>query len=382
MAISGTGDKITNVENIVGSAANDVFDFTNFSDSGTTHVDGGEGDDLLINLQDYQNSGNQIVTDSDGDLTLEFTGAAFSASTPSDDYAVSWYFTNTAAVDPRYGPEGHYIAYDSATHTLGISNALIVGAASPDRTVNDDVGGAISDVGGNINVSTSGDKIHITYDVLPCFRLGTKIDTLGSKTNVERLQEGDKLVLTSGGVASVKWIGHRAIHCRRHPRPQEVRPVRIAAGAFGDELPIRDLFLSPDHAIYVDDVLIPIKHLINGTTIVQEEVDEVTYYHVELDHHDVILAEGLPCESYLDTGRRDAFTNGGGATMLHPEFEPHPDSQVLWESLSYAPLVVVGPAIDRVRARLAAQALRLDRCGIVPSAGFRPAIEASTAVAA
>ena len=62
--------------------------------------------------------------------------------------------------------------------------------------------------------------------------------------------------------------------------------------------------------MFVDGALIPMRYLINGSTIVQEPVDEVTYYHVELAAHDVILAEGLPCESYLNTGNRVAFTNG------------------------------------------------------------------------
>jgi len=49
-------------------------------------------------------------------------------------------------------------------------------------------------------------------------------------------------------------------------------------------------------------------------------MDEVTYYHVELDDHDLLLAEGLPVESYLDTGDRSNFENGGGPIALHPDF--------------------------------------------------------------
>jgi hypothetical protein len=85
--------------------------------------------------------------------------------------------------------------------------------------------------------------------------------------------------------------------------------VRVRAGAFAAGAPQRDLWLSPDHAVFVDDVLIPIRYLINGRTIAQERVDAVTYYHVELSDHEVILAEGLPCESYLDTGNRAAFAD-------------------------------------------------------------------------
>ena len=87
--------------------------------------------------------------------------------------------------------------------------------------------------------------------------------------------------------------------------------MRIAAHAFGADMPHRDLLLSPDHAVHVDGVLVPVRHLANGMTVAPKEVAEITYYHLELDRHDVLLANGLPCESYLDTGNREAFAGGG-----------------------------------------------------------------------
>jgi hypothetical protein len=128
------------------------------------------------------------------------------------------------------------------------------------------------------------------------------------------------------------------------------------AGAFGSGLPHRDLFLSPDHAVFVDAVLIPIRYLINGRSVVQEPRDEATYWHVELDRHDVILAEGLPCESFLDTGSRAAFENGGPVIQLYPDF-----ARRVWEADACAPIVVAGPQLDRVRARLH------ERAGSVPT---------------
>jgi hypothetical protein len=85
--------------------------------------------------------------------------------------------------------------------------------------------------------------------------------------------------------------------------------VRIAADAFGLGRPQRDVWLSPDHAVFVDDVLIPVRYLLNDATVRQEDVSTVTYWHVELAAHAVLLADGLPCESFLDTGNRGAFTN-------------------------------------------------------------------------
>jgi hypothetical protein len=101
------------------------------------------------------------------------------------------------------------------------------------------------------------------------------------------------------------------IDCRRHRRPHEVFPVRVQAYAFGPGVTHRDLLVSPDHALFLDGVLIPARYLCNGTTIRQEAVAAVSYFHIELEQHDVLLAEGLPAESYLDTGNRDAFADGG-----------------------------------------------------------------------
>jgi hypothetical protein len=140
-----------------------------------------------------------------------------------------------------------------------------------------------------------------------------------------------------------------------------VRPVRIRADAFGPNLPRRDLFLSPDHALYAEGVLIPVKHLINGDTIRQIDLPAVTYVHVELPQHGVILAEGLPAESYLDTGDRPSFANAAGPVALHAAFGgERRDVTMMLEAQGYAPLRVAGPEVARVRARLARRMISAD----------------------
>jgi hypothetical protein len=127
-------------------------------------------------------------------------------------------------------------------------------------------------------------------------------------------------------------------------------PVRIDAGAFGDDVPRRDLWLSPDHAVFAGGVLIPIRMLVNGRTIMQVPVKDITYFHVELAAHDVLLAEGLACESYLDTGNRAAFAGASGATMSHPDF-----SRAVRERLACAPLLLDGPDVRATHAALLAR---------------------------
>ncbi len=195
--------------------------------------------------------------------------------------------------------------------------------------------------------------------VVACFAEGTGIATPSGDVPVENLSEGDRVVSGFGGSAAVAWLGYRRIDCRSHPRPEDVWPVRVRQGAFGNGLPRRDLRLSPDHAVFVDGgktpALIPVRYLVNGRSIVQEAVDSVTYWHVELPAHDVVLAEGLPCESYLDTGNRAAFANGGGAVMLHADL-----ARGVWSAQSCAELVLHGPHLAAVRQRLLALAEAAD----------------------
>jgi collagen type I/II/III/V/XI/XXIV/XXVII alpha len=182
---------------------------------------------------------------------------------------------------------------------------------------------------------------------LACYVRGTRIATPDGEVAVEALGERDIVLLASGESAPIVWIGHRRLNCRRHPKPQLVWPVRVHAHAFGRDLPRRDLLLSPDHAVFVDDVLIPIRYLINDTTIRQAERRSVEYFHIELPRHAILLANGLPAESYLDIGDRSSFENGGGPLHLHPDFASR-----LWEAEGCAPLCVAGATLAAVRRRL------------------------------
>jgi hypothetical protein len=189
-----------------------------------------------------------------------------------------------------------------------------------------------------------------------CFVEGTRIGTPDGPVAIEHLRIGDLVLTASGDARPVRWLGHRRVETGRHPRPIAVWPVRVRAGAFGEGQPLRDLWLSPDHAIAVDGVLIPVSALINGRTIVREPRDAVTYWHVELDTHDVVVAEGLACESYLDTGNRAAFDNAGATVQLFASFTRNAAS--VWEQDACAPLVRRGPILAAVRRRLAARASR------------------------
>jgi hypothetical protein len=189
-----------------------------------------------------------------------------------------------------------------------------------------------------------------TQITLTCFAEGTLIATPMGAVPIQHLSEGS-LVLTGAGEAlPVVWLGHRRVPCARHPCPTQVLPIRIQAGAFGPGTPARNLLLSPDHAVFVNGVLIPVKYLVNGHGVAQlavTDIPEVIYWHIELPRHSVVLAENLPVESYLDTGDRANFQNGGNVVIAHPDF-----STRAWEAYGCAPLCITGPTLDAARARL------------------------------
>ena len=146
-----------------------------------------------------------------------------------------------------------------------------------------------------------------------------------------------------------------------HPRPETVAPIRIERDAFADGMPHRDLLVSPDHAIFVDGMLICARQLVNGTTIRQElDWTAVDYYHVELDQHAILLAEGLPAESYLDTGNSGFFANSGAPLVLHPDLTDETDYPTR-EAGSCAPFVWDEASVQPVWQRLADRAAAIGR---------------------
>ncbi|WP_235862121.1 Hint domain-containing protein [Roseovarius litorisediminis] len=156
-----------------------------------------------------------------------------------------------------------------------------------------------------------------------CFTAGTQIATPQGVRDVETLQPGDMVLTASGNARAVKWLGYARVDTRL-AHPAKINPICITAGALGNGLPKRDLYLSADHAIAIDGHLINAGALVNGTTIYQVQgkmPDGFTYYHVETDAHELLLAEGVAAESFIDYAGRDSFENGAEATATIPEMD-------------------------------------------------------------
>jgi autotransporter passenger strand-loop-strand repeat protein len=180
----------------------------------------------------------------------------------------------------------------------------------------------------------------------PCFAAGTRILTPRGEIAVENLVIGEMVITKDGEDAPIKWIGKRKLDLSRHPHPEQAQPIFFEADSLADGVPSSELILSPDHALYLDGVLVPAKALVNGQNIRQLNRQTVTYHHIELERHSIIFAESTPVETYLETGNRGAFENGTDALTLHPDL-----AQTMREEQSCAPFVETGPVVWAIRIR-------------------------------
>jgi hypothetical protein len=180
---------------------------------------------------------------------------------------------------------------------------------------------------GTISFGTSqtGKYFHVINgnEIVTCFMPGTLVRTPGGDVAVETLQPGDLVITTEGRAEPIRWLGRQTVS-RVFADPLRVLPIRIMTGALGENVPARDLLISPDHAVLIDGVLVQAGALVNGTSIVRETKVPMTYtyYHVELDDHSLILAENLAAETFVDNVDRLAFDNWDEHEALYPDGKP------------------------------------------------------------
>ncbi len=184
--------------------------------------------------------------------------------------------------------------------------------------------------------------------VVPCFCRGTRLRTPAGEVAVEALAIGDRVLTASGAARRVRWIGRRRCAAAMLRGERQLRPIRIRAGALGAGAPLRDLLLSPQHALALPTLLglrlVPAVALVDGGRIVVEDpCSDVTYFHVELDSHDLLLAEGVAAESFLADGaeRRALFQTALGS--------PAPANEAC------CPRLEQGEALEAVRQALGLQ---------------------------
>lgn len=144
-----------------------------------------------------------------------------------------------------------------------------------------------------------------------CLLKGTLVETSNGPVAVEKLDPGDLVKTVDGIVMPVKWIGWQSYRQSGADWNEDIMPIRFARHSLDGKTPYRDLYLSPNHALYIDGVLIRAKDLVNGRSITRIPAqDTVDYYNIVLDSHEAVLAEGVAVETYLMRGESyKSFTN-------------------------------------------------------------------------
>lgn len=181
-------------------------------------------------------------------------------------------------------------------------------------------------------------------NLVTCFTTGTMIETAGGAIPVEALSTGDLVQTLDDGLQPIRWIGLRRLDAIDLAQNTKLRPVRIAAGALGNDKPERDLVVSPQHRVLVrsriaermfdnDETLVPAGKLVGLEGIsVDDQADEVTYFHILFDRHQIVFSEGAATESlFLGEEALKAVSADARAEIaalfpdvLDPGFAPEP----------------------------------------------------------
>jgi len=145
---------------------------------------------------------------------------------------------------------------------------------------------------------------------LNCFLTGTQIMTPSGPKPVEDLEQGDLISTALGGTTTLHWRGEQHVNAQFRD-PEKINPICVRADALRPGFPARDLYVSGDHALGIDGQLINAFCLVNGDTIYQVSrmSGEFTYHHLQTDCHELILAEAVPVESFVDYAGYDHFDN-------------------------------------------------------------------------
>ncbi|MBP6678377.1 MAG: Hint domain-containing protein [Paracoccus sp.] len=138
------------------------------------------------------------------------------------------------------------------------------------------------------------------YTIVPCFVRGTRIRTDQGECKIEDLAIGDRVLTADHGYQEIRWIGARKVMAEGN-----FAPICIARGALQNDA---ELWLSPQHRVLIsgpkarmlfgeDEALVPAKGLVNDRDILVKAGGMVEYFHILLDQHEVIFANGIPVES-------------------------------------------------------------------------------------
>jgi len=325
----GTGD-----DTIFGGTGDDTIR----SNTGSDSVDGGDGDDTIITFspteglpdQDYPGDGLPADPDPFDDIDVVDGGAGNDVIRTGDDADTIFGGDGDDQIDGGIdndvitggaGADDIKGGFGSDTIFGGNGGDVVTGGEDPDDSDIDvlDLTGSGVDrivyVDGDPEAGTVffNDGTSMTFSeierVIPCFTPGTMIATPRGERLVEELQVGDKIITRDNGIQEIAWVGHKHLDGRQLASNPHLKPVLIKAGALGDNLPERDMLVSPNHRVLVaseltqlyfeeSEVLAAAKHMTGARGIHAVDVLATTYVHFMFERHEVVLSNGAWTESF------------------------------------------------------------------------------------
>lgn len=307
--IEGAADQIVTYgdeglnDSIDGGAGNDTI----FGQFGDDTISGGDGDDVISggsgNDEITGGAGNDIVSGGVGSDTLSITGAPTGSTTSVFDGGEDGADDGTA--------DGDNDVLDLSALTAGVDYTITYEAVGGSVQSSDTLGQPSED--GVVTFSDGSTLTFTNVETVICFAKGTKIATDRGDLAIETLSQGDRVLTRDHGFQGIRWIGSVKTTVQDLIAMPDLRPIRIAAGALGTQMPAEDLLVSPQHRLLVrskiadrmfgeDEVLLAAKHLVglNGIAVA-DDVQDVEYYHFLFEEHEIVVANGALTES-LFTG--------------------------------------------------------------------------------
>ena len=271
----GTGEQL--LDATITLDPNATFNFVDVIDNETGFDDSDGGQRLIDPTQLGFDAGSNIDIEAEYQLTLE-------------DGDGNQYQIIGVSVGPGFSNVIGFSFVDELP-PLGVPLTVVANAEGPGRP-------------------STGEVEYSQLVPVPCFTSGAMIETETGPRAIDTVVEGDRIATRDHGLQTVRLVARTTLSPERLATHPELRPIRVAAGAFGPGLPNRDMLVSPHHRLLLAgwraeamfgaaEVLGHACAMRNDSSITTDPAQGgVTYIHLLFDRHEIVCVDGVWSESF------------------------------------------------------------------------------------